>query len=328
MRVTSKIYLKLENLQPSGSFKSRGIGNLMRSSFSFDIDSVNNGSRHFYSSSGGNAGLGCVHAAVALDSPATIVIPTSTTEYMKSKLRNAGALEVIQHGKSWAEADGYLRENLLPEARVRGEQAVYVPPFDAQEIWDGHATLVHEIAEQLTEEEDEEGQDCQTDGHRTAVLDALVCSVGGGGLLCGIMQGLEDVNLQAARVLAMETYGADSLSQALKAGHLVTLPAITSIATSLGARTVCRKAFEYGQKTTVKSVVLTDKEAVHACQRFADDERLLVEPACGVCVAVCYDGRLERLLPDLQEDSKVVIVICGGSNVSLEILEKWANDYK
>lgn len=106
---------------------------------------------HFYSSSGGNAGLGCVHAAVTLGSPATIVVPLSTTDSMISKLRVPGAADVIQHGKSWAEADRFLVEEVLPKARERGEHAIYVPPFDAQEIWDGNAGMVHEVFEQLRE---------------------------------------------------------------------------------------------------------------------------------------------------------------------------------
>ena len=157
-------------------------------------------------------------------------------------------------------------------------------------------------------------------------LDAVVCSVGGGGLFAGIMQGLEQANLIETKVLAMETLGADSLSQFVLKGELVTLPAITSIATSLGARTVAQRAFEYGMKESVKTVIYSDDVATDACLHFADDERLLVEPSCGVCLATCYDGRLRGLLPDLCEDSRVVIVVCGGSNVSVDSLFHWMSN--
>jgi L-serine/L-threonine ammonia-lyase len=73
--------------------------------------------------------------------------------------------------------------------------------------------------------------------------DAIVTVCGGGGLLLGILQGLEDVGWEGTPVLVAETAGADSLNQSLAAGELVTLPAITSVAKSLGARRISETAF-------------------------------------------------------------------------------------
>ena len=222
---------------------------------------------------------------------------------MIAKISAAGASAVIQHGDSWKEADTYLQDEVL----AKDPNGVYVPPFDHQDIWEGHSTLVSELKQQL----EAKGEDRP---------DALICSVGGGGLFSGTMIGLERFGWQDTKVLAMETQGADSLHTALEAGELVTLKEILSIALTLGAKRVCQKAFDFGQRPNVKSVVLRDAEAAMGCWRLADDERILVEPACGVNVAVCYDGRLKKLLPGLKRESKVVIVVCGGSNVSLEIL--------
>ncbi|CAO2653458.1 Nn.00g028690.m01.CDS01 [Neocucurbitaria sp. VM-36] len=305
-----QIYLKLENLQPSGSFKSRGIGNFLRAHLAKSANENERKAVHFYSSSGGNAGLACVNAAVTLSARATIVVPMSTTEYMIAKIRAAGAAEVIQHGDSWVEADGFLRETIIPRANARGEHAVYVPPFDASEVWDGNATMVEEIFEQL-------GANCQPP-------DALVCSVGGGGLFCGIMRGLENVRHPDLQVLAVETEGAHSLAFSLEKGELSTLPAITSIATSLGARTVASQAFTFAQRSSVRSVVLSDSVAKEGCVRFVDDERIMVETACGVCLALCYNGRLKEVLPNLEETSKVVITVCGGSNITSKMLCDWS----
>jgi L-serine/L-threonine ammonia-lyase len=262
---------------------------------------------HFFISSGGNAGLACAHAAAVLGAPATIVVPMSCSAYMIAKLRAAGAQDVVQFGASWVEADGHLRDEVMPRAAQRGEVPVYVPPFDALEVWEGHSTLVGEVLEQLG-----------------GAPDAVVCSVGGGGLFSGIMMGLEAAGLPELKVLAVETEGADSLALSLREGKLATLPAITSIATSLGARTVARRAFEFGQRESVKSVVLGDHEAMEGCVRFADDERIMVEPACGVSMALVYGGRLKKALPELTEESKVVIVVCGGSNISVDALHKFA----
>lgn len=302
--------MKLENLQPSGSFKSRGIGNFLLDHLAKSAEQQDRAEIHFYSSSGGNAGLACVHAAVTLQTLATIVVPMTTSEYMISKLRAAGATEVIQHGASWVEADSYLKETVLPNATARGEEAIYVPPFDAEEIWNGNATLVDEVIEQL-----------ETEGSP----DALICSVGGGGLFCGVMRGLENVGLADLPVLAVETQGAHSLALSLENQALSTLPAITSIATSLGARTVAAQAFKYAQRSSVHSIVLTDDIAKEGCVRFADDERILVEPACGVSVALCYENRLQKYLPDIRMDSKVVIVVCGGSNITASMLGAWSS---
>lgn len=225
---------------------------------------------------------------------------------MISKIKASGAKDVVQIGESWAEADAHLREVLVPEAKANGETPVYVPPFDAQEIWDGNATLVEEVLAQLP-----------------GPPDALVCSVGGGGLFSGIMQGLDAAGYSATKVLAVETQGAHSLALSLEKDELSTLPGITSIATSLGARRVAAKAYEYAQRESVTSVVLHDDDAIEGCVRFADDERIMVEAACGVSLALCYNGRLKQRLPDLTEERKVVIVVCGGSNVSAEMLHKW-----
>ncbi|EAT82721.1 hypothetical protein HBH56_000180 [Parastagonospora nodorum] len=298
-----QIYLKLDNLQPSGSFKSRGVGNFLLSHIA---KTSNRSTIHFYISSGGNAGLACVCAAVSLGAAATIVVPMSTTAYMISKLRASGATDVVQIGESWAEADAHVREVIMKEAKERGEEPVYVPPFDAQEVWDGNATLVEELVEQI-------------DGP----LDALICSVGGGGLFSGIMQGLGKAGWSDTKVLAVETEGAHSLALSLEKGELSTLPAITSIATSLGARRVAARAYEHAKSDSVTSVVLKDTDAIEGCARFADDERIMVEPACGVSLALCYNGRLRKQLPHLNEKSRVVIVVCGGSNVSAEMLHNW-----
>ncbi|MCJ1245169.1 catabolic L-serine/threonine dehydratase [Trapelia coarctata] len=304
-----RIFLKLENLQPSGSFKSRGIGNLVRSAI------LTNPSPHlhFYSSSGGNAGLACVTAAHTLGYPATVVVPLSTKPLMITKIRVAGATEVIQIGANWAEADRHLREEIL----ANDANGVYVPPFDDPRIWEGASTMVEEMEQQLG-------------GERP---DAVVCSVGGGGLLRGVGWGLDslaaksDPRWKDIAVLAVETEGADSLSQSLIQEKHITLPKITSIATSLGAPRVAEEAYAYAQRPNVKSVVLSDAEAAMACWRFADDERQIVEAACGASIALCYDGRLKKLLPELTKESSVVVVVCGGVNVTLDVLAGYRETY-
>jgi L-serine/L-threonine ammonia-lyase len=130
----------------------------------------------------------------------------------------------------------------------------------------------------------------------------------------------------------METVGADALAQSLDADEHITLPAITSIATSLGAIRVSERAFELAREGrangTILNAVLTDAEAAMGCWRLADDERLLVDIACGVNVAICYGGRLQRILGRaVKAEEKIVIVLCGGSGISIELLEAWRREF-
>jgi L-serine/L-threonine ammonia-lyase len=309
-----RIFLKLENLQPSGSFKSRGIGNSMLAAIKRqEALSTDNRPIHFYTSSGGNAGLACVTAAVSLGYDSTVVVPTSTDEATVTKLRACGAKEVVVHGDSWHFADQHLREIIIPTAEKNGVKGVYIHPFDNEDIWEGHSTMVDEIARQMPNGE---------------APDAIICSVGGGGLFSGIMKGVDRVGWSAkTKVFAVETKGADSLAQSLKKGELVTLPGIASIATSLGAIRVAENAFKQAQRENVRSVVLEDAEAAAGCWRLLDDERILVEPACGVSIALAYDGRLRKFVPELSPESKVVLVVCGGSKISLELLNKYWAQY-
>ena len=311
----SRILLKLETLQPSGSFKSRGVGNLCKQSL---LRSPNPSRVHFFSSSGGNAGLACVHAANSLGRPSTVVVPVTTKPMMIAKIKAAGASEVVQEGKSWREADEYLRSVVMPKAEGRGEAGVYVPPFDHPDVWAGNHTIVQELEGQLGEEGEP---------------DVLVCSVGGGGLFCGIAQGAEEAGWKRTQILAVETQGCNALNHSLQQGENSVLPGgITSQATSLGAVKVADRAYELAAKHQstgqVKSVVLSDAEAAMGCWRFADDERTLVELSCGVNLALCYGGRLEKALGrPVKPDERVVIVVCGGSVVTTEMVENWRREF-
>ena len=237
---------------------------------------------------------------------------------MIEKIKKAGAFEVLQEGASWRDCDTFMREVVMKRCEERGESAVYVSPFDHRDIWEGHATMFEEVARELGKE----------------VPDWIVCSAGGGGLFCGVVEGVKKQGWEGkTKVLVVETEGADALDLSLKKGEQVTLPGITSIATSLGAVRVGDKTWELASQGlkdgSVRNVVLSDAEAAMGCWRLLEDENLLVEAACGVNTALCYDGRLEKALGRKpRPDESVVIVVCGGSNISLEMIEEWKKEYK
>ncbi|KAJ4414538.1 catabolic L-serine/threonine dehydratase, partial [Neurospora sp. IMI 360204] len=297
---------------------------------------------HFFCSSAGNAGLACATTAHTLACPATIVVPTSAREPVLRRLRQLGASVVIC-GSNWFEADTHLREVVMPASALEdGEETktkqVYVPPFDHEDIWSGAATLMDEVAEQMRVV------------HR-AYVDAVVCNVGGGGLLNGIMEGVwgpsrngndgkrglgkEVGGGKEPRVLAIETVGADSFNQSVKAGELVKMKAITSIASSLGAVQVSKKTWEWRQMVGGENLVsetVTDAEAAMASVRFADEHRMLVEVSCGATLATAYNGDLRRYLGKGLSDEEwrsvnVVMVVCGGSHVSVDVLKAYREAY-
>jgi len=280
------VWLKLEALQPPGSFKIRGIGHAC-------CEYLRRGARRLVSSSGGNAGIAVAYAGRRLALPVTVVVPVTTTERAKALIRQEEA-ELIVHGSSWQEANAYA-QSLLDASTA------FLHPFDDPLVWQGHATLIDEAARV---------------GPKP---DAVVVSVGGGGLLCGVIEGLRRNDWCDVRVVAAETEGADSLALALRSGARASLDRITSIATSLGAKQVCEKAYEYSLDGSIRSAVVSDRAAVSACLKFLDDHRLLVEPACGAALALAYDDA-----PVLEGLKTILLVVCGGATASFEQLRLWS----
>lgn len=281
------VWLKLDALQPPGSFKIRGIGHACQ-------EYVRRGAGRLISSSGGNAGIAVAYAGRHLSVPVLIVVPETTSELARALIRREGA-EVIVHGDSWQEA------NELAESTVE-ESDVLVHPFDDPLVWRGHSSLIDEVA---------------GSGVKPG---ALLVSVGGGGLLCGLVEGMRRNGWSDVPVIAVETEGADSLAQSVRAGHRVELSAITSLAITLGAKKICQRAFDCARNHPLRSVVVSDRAAVSACQRFLADHRVVVEPACGASLAAVYDGA-----PELDDLDSVLVVVCGGATTTLEQLEEWAD---
>jgi L-serine/L-threonine ammonia-lyase len=104
------------------------------------------------------------------------------------------------------------------------------------------------------------------------------------------------------------------------------------IAKSLGALAVSQQVLNLRQKygaDAVKSCLVSDKEAVKAVVRFANENRMLVEPACGAALATVFGEHvqpLKRVVPGLHKESVVVVIVCGGSTVDLDSIEKWKRD--
>jgi L-serine/L-threonine ammonia-lyase len=199
------VFLKLEAVQLAGSFKVRGIGYHCQKL-------AHNKIRHFVNSSGGNAGLAVAYAAQKLNIKATIVVSNSTPQRTINLLIEQGKtfenreslVKVIVHGSEWKEADQLARK-----IAQQDPESEYISPFDHPDIWQGHASIIDE----LIDDPILQGQ----------IPFEIMLSVGGGGLLLGILKGLDqgiwrDKNI---KVVACETEGAASFSASFQAKRIV-----------------------------------------------------------------------------------------------------------
>ena len=289
--LNKQVFLKLECCQPVGSFKIRGLGRLCE----YYLDQ---GITHFVSASGGNAGYAVAYSGRKLGIAVTVFVP-KTTNPLFVKLIEAEGAKVKVGGD---DLDAAHQSAITFSEKVKG---AYIPPFDHPTIWTGHATMVDELVEQCPKP------------------DVIVVSVGGGGLLCGILEGMYQHDWQDVPIIAVETEGTASLAASMQANKLVTLDKITGIATSLGAKRVAERMFEWSQKHDITPVTVSDAATVRACRHFADDHRLLVEPACGAALSVIYD-KLDVLKPY----HRILVIVCGGIGMSIDLLHKYEQQFK
>lgn len=188
-------------------------------------------------------------------------------------------------------------KRIVLQERCSIKKTAYIPPFDHPVIWQGHSTLIDEI---------------------DVKPGAILVAVGGGGLFCGVLEGLHRVGWSDVPVIAVETMGAASLAASIQAGKLVELNEVKTIATSLAAKKVCPAAFEWTKKHRIYPELVTDQAAVKAAAQFADDHRVLVEPACGAPLSLVYNS-----LPLLKQFSSILVIVCGGEGVTRKMISDW-----
>ena len=282
------VWLKMEAAQPPGSFKIRGVGRACE-------EYARLGKRRFISSSGGNAGLAVAYAGAQLGVPVVVVVPVTTTDRAKELIGQQGA-KLIVSGASWSEA------NELAQSMTTDCDA-FIHPFDDPLLWDGHATMIDEVA---------------AVGFRPG---AIVLSVGGGGLLAGVHRGMERNGWQNVPIIAVETRGAASFAESLRTQTRVVLDSINTIATSLGAKQICARAFELAQRHDIRSAVISDGAAALASERFLDDHRVLVEPACGASLSLAYNNA-----PELDDFENILLIVCGGATATFKQIQLWATE--
>jgi len=287
-RLGANVHFKLETLQPTHSFKVRGAFSALTRL------TAEQRKLGVVTASGGNHGLAVAYAAAKLGIPASIFLPQSATEAKLSAIRRLGP-EIVIHGKAWDDA------NTLAMQVARESGRTYVHPFDNASVMAGQGTLVAEVLQHVQP-------------------DLIVASIGGGGLISGILSAVQHF-APATKVYGVETEGADSMFQSRRAGRIVELDAITSIAETLGARKTEKFQFETVCRYAADLVTVSDASAVRALVDIVELEKLLAEPAASCSVAALLEGKIA-----CPSGANVVVVLCG-ANVTMDQVLAWRSTF-
>lgn len=252
------VWLKLEQLQVSGSFKARGATNA--------VLVLPTPPSAVVAASGGNHGLGVAHAAGVVDAAATIVVPQTVPAEKARRLAAAGA-SVVEHGSEYAEAEAHAMR--LAEAMDAPFLHAYADPA----VVAGQGTVGAEILADL------EG-----------TIDAIVVAVGGGGLIAGIAVAAET---SAVRVVGVEPQGIPTLHAALRAGEPVDVAIESVTASALGARRTGALNLAIAQDAVDGVHLVSDTDILAARDLLWDELRLAVEPGAAAGLAGLLAGAVE-----------------------------------
>ena len=284
----TNVFVKYELFQKTGAFKVRGAFNKMLSL------SDEERSRGVVAVSGGNHAQAVAYAASVLGMNAVILMPESTPSVYVEATRGYGAKVDLQ--PTIAEAFDEIK-------RYESEGLVFVHPFDDPLVMAGQGTVGLEIMDDVPDATD------------------VIVSIGGGGLASGVAVAIKAVN-PVVKVWGVETVGADAMSQALAAGHPVTLAAITSIAKTLGAPAVSDATLAMAQKYLESVTIVTDAEAIDAMVFILERLKVITEPAASCTLAAAI-----RLKHNFGPDSKIVLILCGG-NTGVKDLCGYIKDFR
>jgi threonine dehydratase len=278
------VSVKVETVQPTGSFKVRG--GLAAVSATLEQDP----GRAVVASSAGNHGLGLAFAAFKLGAHVTVVVPTGASAAKVSALRQFD-LRLVLHGEDYRDAETHALELAARDG------SRYVSPYNDPDVIAGQSTAARELLEQVPN------------------LGTVVVPCGGGGLLAGVILGLEGTEV---RVVGIESEASPSMSAALAAGAIVPIDVEPTVADGLagnlepGAVTV-DLALEHGVE------VLTVSEAdIRSAMAFSATKMgLVLEGAGAVGVAALRAGVVQ---PDAH--GKETVVLLTGRNVAPNLLSE------
>jgi threonine dehydratase len=270
------IVFKLELFQHGGSFKARGAFTNLLTREIPDVGVV--------AASGGNHGVAVAFAAMKLNRPATIFVPSVASPAKVERIRRYGA-ELVIAGDRYADALEASQE------WIQRTGALPIHAYEAVETLLGQGTLGLELEEQSPR------------------LDTLLVAVGGGGLIGGVAAWFEN----RTRIISVEPELAPTLERALEAGRPVDAPAGGIAADSLAPRQVGQLMFPIAQKYVRESLLVTDDQIVESQKKLWETMRIAAEPGGATALAALLSGRYKP-----QPGERVGVVVCGGNTDAVD----------
>jgi len=270
----ARLLLKLDNLQPTGSFKVRGASNTLMTLTDAQKQAG------LITASGGNHGLGVAYAAAMAGCPAVIYLPTSTPQAKAEKLRSWGA-GVVSLGEVWDEA------NVAALAHAERSGMTYIHPFADPRVIHGQGTSALEILEDAPE------------------TDILLVAIGGGGLIAGVAAAAKAVKPDIA-IIGIEPTGAPTHFESRRAGEVITLDRIETRAGTLAPRRSDALNFALIQ-AHVDDIVLVSDDAMEEAARWLWFELgIAAELSGAAAIAALMTGAVT-----VPEGKTVAAIVCG-----------------
>lgn len=280
----ANVFLKLDNLQHTGSFKLRGAFNKLLSLTPEEREAG------FVAASSGNHGAAVAFAMSELDTKGVIFVPEKTSTTKVDAIRRAGG-EVRFFGTDGLDTEIHAREY------ADENEMCYLSPYNDEEVIAGQGTCGVEIAKQLSQ------------------VDAIFIAVGGGGLISGVGSFLKSVN-PLMSVIACQPEASAVMTESVKAGEILELPSDPTLSDgTAGGIEADSITFDICRAVTDDFVTVSEEQIGEAMRQFMDAHHQLPEGAAGVALAGL------KLRADQFKGSNVVVIICGG-NISRETLKK------
>lgn len=258
---TPEIWLKLENLQPIGSFKLRGAANAMA------LADPSRLSAGVWTASAGNMAQGVAWRARELGIPCTVVVPDHAPATKTAAVERLGGRIVRLPFNDWWQ--------ILVDRGASGYEGLFIHPVSDAAVIAGNGTIGLEILEDLPD------------------VDAVVVPYGGGGLSCGIATAVRHLRPEA-RIFAAEVETAAPLAASLAAARPMTVEYTPSFVDGIGGRSVLAEMWPLASTLLAGSIVVSLAEAADAVRLLLERARVVAEGAAGAAVAA---ARLERAGP-------------------------------
>lgn len=282
--VGARVFCKLDNFQRTGSFKERGARNALR------LLPRDKRRRGVIAASAGNHALGLAYHGRLLGVPVTVVMPEFAPLVKLTTCRRLGA-RVVLHGADFASARSEA------DRLAAAEGLTYVHGFDDPAIIAGQGTIGLEILAQVPG------------------VEAIVCPVGGAGLIAGISLALGS-RRRTVRLIGVESVAAPNLSAALRAGRPVRVPRRPTLADGLATQSVGANAFQLARSGVDELVRVSEDAIALAILRMLELEKTVVEGAAAAPLAALMSGKLPKLR------GKRVVLVVGGGNIDPAILSR------